>query len=43
MFDERKDYYSIVEANNERLLDLINEILDCAKIESGIVDSPSDR
>jgi len=37
-FDERKEYYSIVEANNERLLELINEILDLSKIESGIVD-----
>ena len=37
-FDERREYYSIVEANNERLLELINEILDLSKIESGIVD-----
>ena len=37
-FEERKEYYSIVEANNERLLELINEILDLSKIESGIVD-----
>ena len=37
-FEERREYYSIVEANNERLLELINEILDLSKIESGIVD-----
>lgn len=36
--EERKNYYNIVEANNERLLQLINEILDLSKIESGIVD-----
>ena len=35
--DERKNYYEIVEANNERLLQLINEILDLSKIEAGIV------
>ena len=36
--EERKTYYNIVNANNERLLQLINEILDLSKIESGIVE-----
>ncbi len=35
---QRRNYYSVVEANNERLLQLINEILDLSKIESGIVE-----
>lgn len=36
--DERREYFSIVESNNERLLKLINEILDLSKIEAGTVD-----
>ena len=36
--EERQTYYDIVEANNERLLQLINEILDLSKIEAGIVE-----
>ena len=36
--EERMEYYEIVDANNERLLQLINEILDLSKIESGIVE-----
>lgn len=36
--EERREYYEIVDANNERLLQLINEILALSKIESGIVE-----
>lgn len=36
--DERRSFYEIVSSNNERLLQLINEILDLSKIESGIVE-----
>lgn len=36
--EERREYYEIVDANNERLLQPINEILDLSKIESGIVE-----
>ena len=36
--EEREQFYDIVKANNERLLNLINEILDLSKIESGILE-----
>jgi signal transduction histidine kinase/ActR/RegA family two-component response regulator len=36
--EERKSYYKIVETNNERLLQLISEILDLSKIESGVYE-----
>lgn len=35
---ERMRYYKIVEANNSQLLQLINEILDLSRIESGIME-----
>ncbi|ADV43296.1 ATP-binding protein [Bacteroides helcogenes] len=36
--DERKEYISIVEANNNLLLQLISDILDLSKIEAGTFD-----
>lgn len=36
--EERLGYYNIVEANNSRLLQLINEILDLSRIESGMME-----
>ncbi len=36
--EQRRQYCNIVESNNERLLKLINEILDLSKVESGITE-----
>ncbi len=36
--EERKEYLQIVEKNNELLLQLISDILDLSKIESGIIE-----
>lgn len=36
--EERQTYYNIVEENNNRLLQLINEILDLSKIEANITE-----
>lgn len=36
--EERLQYYDIVERNNMRLQELINEILDLSKIESGMME-----
>ena len=41
--DEKKEYWHIIESNNDLLLRLINDILDLSKIESGIIDRKRER
>ena len=33
--DDRKKFYEIIESNNNRLMSLVNEILDLSRVESG--------
>ena len=41
--EERKTYYNIVNANNERLPTYQRDSLDLSKIESGTIEFPLDR
>ncbi len=38
MSDEQKDYLKIVESNTDRLVALVNDLLDISKIEAGKID-----
>ena len=41
--DEKKEYWHIIESNNDLLFRLINDILALSKIESGIIDRKRER
>ena len=43
-YEERQGFYEIIESNSNRLMSLINEILDLSRVESGeIVIKKSER
>jgi len=41
--EEREEYFRIVESNNKRLLELINQILDLSRIDSGVAEFTEEK